>query len=430
MDHSEDGPDSVDAVNLLEDLDFFLKGDSNENPPSGIEEHEICKSCTASGTNPLRATTLGHVKCLEGLLSSEEGVSIEGHRTEHGANALHVAAKQGNEATLQALIRHDKTCLQSKDGRGATPAHVAAYNGNYECMKKILEAGGLANAKADDGATPLHFAAARGKLDCVQCLASWKEVNVNEKTKSGATAVYFAAQEGHLDVLQWLVAERSADAKAPSSDGMTPLHAACQTGQLNCTHWLVRSAGCSVLCRTDDGATPIHFAATKGHVAILQWMLHQRLADGSERDDFGATPVHDAAEQNQLNSLEVFAAHSTDMHPKDNDGLTPKDLAEEGESIACSSFLQKISKGVRRGQSVRRPAEATPQLLTSFNQHLPSIGYKEPEIEPPEKKETKWRLFHKKKSSLSADSTTRGKIRAFFTISRGKKLTEESAEFN
>ena len=56
-------------------------------------------------------------------------------------------------------------------------------------------------------------------------------------------------------------------------------------------------------------------------------MLHHKLADGSEKDEFGATPVHDAAEQNQMESIRVFQMHSTDLHPVDEDGCTPKLVA-------------------------------------------------------------------------------------------------------
>jgi ankyrin repeat protein len=68
-------------------------------------------------------------------------------------------------------------------------------------------------------------------------------------------------------------------------------------------------------------------------------MLHHSLATGLERDEFGATPVHDAADQNQLECLHVFYNHSVNLEPKDNDGLTPFDLAEEKQHFRCIQFL-------------------------------------------------------------------------------------------
>lgn len=81
-----------------------------------------------------------------------------------------------------------------------------------------------------------------------------------------------------------------------------------------------------------------------GHVAILEWMLHHSLATGLERDDFGATPIHDAADQNQLECLHVFYNHSVNLEPKDNEGMTPFDLAEEKQHFRCMQFLLNPKK--------------------------------------------------------------------------------------
>ena len=81
-----------------------------------------------------------------------------------------------------------------------------------------------------------------------------------------------------------------------------------------------------------------------GHVAILEWMLHHSLATGLERDDFGTTPIHDAADQNQLECLHVFYNHSVNLEPKDNEGLTPFNLAEEKQHFRSMQFLLNPKK--------------------------------------------------------------------------------------
>jgi ankyrin repeat protein len=348
-DENDENRPEAQAVDLLEDLDFFLR---NQHHPSGkTPSAEVCSDCARSKSQLLRATSNGHIGCVEAALA--ENRSVSSCRTPQGATAAHIAAKRGDSNILMKLTEADPTCVSARDTRGTTPTHVSAYNGKYGCLRVLVQSAGSANEKAQDGATPLHLAAATGHMDCLEYLVTDAGGMVDNCTNSGATPVYFAAQEGHLDCLQWLVSVAKADPNIPSTDGMTPLHAACQTGHLNCTHWLVRSAACSLKCRTEDGATPVHFAAARGHVAILQWMLHHKLADGSERDEFGATPVHDAAEQNQLESLRVFQMHSTDMHPVDEDGCTPRDLADQRGHTACSELLQAVPKGLRRKQSMR-----------------------------------------------------------------------------
>ena len=45
------------------------------------------------------------------------------------------------------------------------PLHAAAQAGEIECLKWIVQHGGVSAAqKAEDGATPMHFAAAGGQV--------------------------------------------------------------------------------------------------------------------------------------------------------------------------------------------------------------------------------------------------------------------------
>ena len=97
--------------------------------------------------------------------------------------------------------------------------------------------------------------------------------------------------------------------------------------------------------------------APVGHVAILEWMLHHSLASGLERDEYGATPIHDAADQNQLECLHVFYNHSVNLEPRDNDGMTPLELAEEKGHVRCSKFLlnpkQSFEESRRKSRDIK-----------------------------------------------------------------------------
>ena len=94
-----------------------------------------------------------------------------------------------------------------------------------------------------------------------------------------------------------------------------------------------------------------------GHVTILEWMLHHSLATGLERDDFGATPIHDAADNNQLECLHAFYKHGLNLEPKDNEGMTPFDLAQEKQHIRCIQFLlcpqQSFDEARRKSRDVK-----------------------------------------------------------------------------
>ena len=60
--------------------------------------------------------------------------------------------------------------FNAKDNNGATPLHLAAYNGHGEAVDVLLEKGADFNAKNNDGATPLHLAAYNGHGEAVRVL--------------------------------------------------------------------------------------------------------------------------------------------------------------------------------------------------------------------------------------------------------------------
>ena len=73
-------------------------------------------------------------------------------------------------------------------------------------MRKLLRAGGNADAVKKDGVTPLYLAASAGHLLAVkELLASSPEIDPNPKTTAGYTPLHAAAENGHIEVLKFLL---------------------------------------------------------------------------------------------------------------------------------------------------------------------------------------------------------------------------------
>jgi ankyrin repeat protein len=182
-DENDENRPEAQAVDLLEDLDFFLR---NQHHPSGkTPSAEVCSDCARSKSQLLRATSNGHIGCVEAALA--ENRSVSSCRTPQGATAAHIAAKRGDSNILMKLTEADPTCVSARDTRGTTPTHVSAYNGKYGCLRVLVQSAGSANEKAQDGATPLHLAAATGHMDCLEYLVTDAGGMVDNCTNSGAT---------------------------------------------------------------------------------------------------------------------------------------------------------------------------------------------------------------------------------------------------
>src|ERR1039458_1207500 len=119
---------------------------------------------------------------------------------------IHDAAKGGDMAKVQGLLKDNPDLVFSKDKIGETPLHVAAFEGHNDVAELLLASKAEVNAKANDGQTPLHWAAIGGHKDVVELLLA-KGAAVNAKTNDGQTPLYLADDK---DVAKLLLAKGAA----------------------------------------------------------------------------------------------------------------------------------------------------------------------------------------------------------------------------
>ena len=117
--------------------------------------------------------------------------------------------------------------VNAKNSYGWTPLHEAAYWGNLDIAKLLLERGADVNAKSSVGNTPLYWAASRNNLDIAKLLIE-NGADVNAKDLNGMTPLHWAAHRGNLDIAKLLI-ENGADVNAKDSDGKTPLDRSAST---------------------------------------------------------------------------------------------------------------------------------------------------------------------------------------------------------
>eukprot|EP00798_Chlamydomonas_sp_ICE-L_P009102 gene9102-biopygen8988 len=72
--------------------------------------------------------------------------------------------------------------VEAETKQGLTPLHVAAADGNTECVKALLDSGAIVGAADMSGKTPLHWAAAQGHAKCVKAL---RDCGANLDAKEG-----------------------------------------------------------------------------------------------------------------------------------------------------------------------------------------------------------------------------------------------------
>jgi len=140
-------------------------------------------------------------------------------------------AERGNIKEVKDLI--DNECDINIATKGNMTALMgAAYNGHYEIVKLLLEAGANVNVMDSDddgGFTALMLATVQGKFAVVKTLLQ-NGANPNIQRKNGMTALMGAVEEGYVAIAQILL-DNGADPTAKDNDGTTALELATSTNQ-------------------------------------------------------------------------------------------------------------------------------------------------------------------------------------------------------
>ena len=141
-----------------------------------------------------------------------EAVSQTCHEdiVEVARHPIFYAAKEGNLEMVQSIIEEQNFDVNTKyEKDGSTALHWAAYGGQYDVVKYLVEHGADVNAKDNNDMTPLMDAAQEGHLEVVKYLVE-HGADVNAKHGEDWTALTSAARKGHLDVVKYL-AEHGAE---------------------------------------------------------------------------------------------------------------------------------------------------------------------------------------------------------------------------
>lgn len=85
-------------------------------------------------------------------------------------DSIHDAAANGDLAEVKELLGDNPELVFSRDSKGETPLHLAAYTGHKDVAAFLLANRAEVNAKDNSGMTPLHLAELYGYSDVVELL--------------------------------------------------------------------------------------------------------------------------------------------------------------------------------------------------------------------------------------------------------------------
>ncbi|XP_078358361.1 ankyrin repeat domain-containing protein 53-like isoform X2 [Oculina patagonica] len=134
------------------------------------------------------------------------------------------------------------------------------------------------------GLAPIHLAAQNGQLECLKVMIERYNVDVNFQSASGWTPLHLAINKSTkkrgLRCVRYLLG-KGADPSRPTHAGITPVHQAASEGHVKCLHELIK-CGASIDAVDGNGHTPMSLARVWGHrecariLANQQWYLDKQ----------------------------------------------------------------------------------------------------------------------------------------------------------
>ena len=247
-------------------------------------------------------------------------------------NRLYTARKRLKEEMLHMVQDNLHHQRPSRDQRFArlVAGRVAVEAGQLEQVKKLVDRdGGLVSAKDGDGQTLLHRAAYRGQGDIARLLLECgAQVNAGDgRRQTPLHRLSYVAQA--VDVARLLL-EHGADIDACDADGQTPL----QVAALNIDSLRQGTGGPPwwyAVFLVDQGARPDVFSATvlelkKGQILRQLLAADPDLVHARHRDSYlpdGWTPLHHAADRGQEKAAQILIDAGADLDACDEAGQTP-----------------------------------------------------------------------------------------------------------
>ncbi|XP_041966850.1 ankyrin repeat domain-containing protein 27 isoform X3 [Alosa sapidissima] len=264
------------------------------------------------------------------LLSQNAATSID-YLFEHVAS--------GNEVEVQRLLSESE---REEDG-------VKMCHPLCSCDSCELRLSGRLNdpsvitpfSRDDRGYTPLHVAAFCGQSSLIDLLVS-KGAVVNATDYHALTPLHLSCQKGYQGVTLLLL-HYKANTDAQDNNGNTPLHLACMHGHEDCVKALVYYDlhNCRLNIQNDKRDTALHIAARWGYEGIIEVLLENG-ASTAIQNKAKDTPLQCALNSKILALLE----HTHNSNQRKDGSMEspsrspqPSDCSSRRSSISSSSSL-------------------------------------------------------------------------------------------
>ncbi|XP_059352029.1 transient receptor potential channel pyrexia-like [Daphnia carinata] len=279
--------------------------------------------------------------CIDLLVKHGAAVNVVDVNEE--ATPLCCAAASGCIESVESLL---KAGADPNPKVNTSPLVLAVRSRSLICATRLIGAGAAVNSVQVNSESPLHVAAAQGDADCLKLLLE-NNADIHAVCGPGRrNALHVAAFHGKVACIRLLLQASKADIDTQEADGRTPLHLAalCQSAE-SVAELLEKGAGHDIFDNMKE--TPLHSAAVKCRQSIdVVKLLVSKGANVNAQNHLEQTPLHFAA-INENSKLAAFLIQSgTDLSIKNREGTTALELVARRVPNALRALHRKLDSAV------------------------------------------------------------------------------------
>lgn len=261
------------------------------------------------------------------------------HCNGRGQSALYLASKFGLASLVKILLEKMTDHYVLSFNYTSWSPLIAACEGGYSSIVRMLIARNLSINTYCDGNYPLHVACEHGFSGIVKMLLE-SDCNVNCLDGDGLSALYIACENGYCNIVSLLL-DKKADPKYVDENGWSPFHIACFSGYTDIVELFLQN-NVQTLNLDTKKRSPLHLACKAGHDRVVDLLLRNG-ADVNGTDNRKWSPLHTASKEGHLKVVKLLLKYGADASLQNMGAKMASDLARSSFHKDVVTLLESVT---------------------------------------------------------------------------------------
>jgi ankyrin repeat protein len=332
----------VAAIVIDAGADVTLKGDGGNTPLhwaalSGY--NDIVRKLVKRGAKVNVQNSIDETPILWALNEGHRGTAdLLKSLGAHYDMRLHEAAKHGDSASVERLLKNSPALLETRDPKGYTPLLLASQECHLEVVRLLLRRGANPNYWAGKRYTALYLAAGSLKKDAPLVVKALLDghAKIDARDYDCDTPILNAAQRGRIETVNFLVV-RGASVNDRGGEWHTPLTHAIMAGRSDMVEFLIKNKA-EVNGEDVYHETPVIYGVRSGNVTVIRLLLTAGASPKAQFRD-GGLLLHYAVRSGSPEMVRALCIGGAPLNTRDSEGKTALCLGIEGRNLAIVRFL-------------------------------------------------------------------------------------------